>query len=90
MFCLLGLVVFSIAYSAPNMSRKILGGNDISYGVYIYHMPIINVLIFIGAIGHIAYVVLATVLILSAALLSWQMVERPALAMKRHAFFSVT
>ena len=45
---LLILTVFSFAYSMPALSKKVLKGNDMSYGLYIYHMPVVNLLLFIG------------------------------------------
>ncbi|HSL04769.1 MAG TPA: acyltransferase, partial [Nitrospiraceae bacterium] len=45
---LLIMTVFSFAYSIPTLSKKILKGNDISYGLYIYNMPVVNLLIFSG------------------------------------------
>ena len=47
----LGLLVISTAYSLPLKYNKKLRGNDISYGVYIYHMLIINVFIAHGEQG---------------------------------------
>ena len=43
-FLLLSILTISAAYSKPNLSF-VLRGNDISYGVYIYHMLVINTLI---------------------------------------------
>ncbi|WP_461485644.1 acyltransferase family protein, partial [Pedobacter sp.] len=42
MLVLLVGLVFSIANTRPSLSGKILKGNDISYGIYIYQMPFIN------------------------------------------------
>ena len=80
---LLGLMVLSGAYSKPMLARRILGQNDISYGTYIYHMLIINVLVEIGFISSWTsfwVALLGTILI---ATLSWVLVERPSLALKR-------
>lgn len=83
-YAALALVVFSCAYSLPMLSRRLLAGNDISYGVYIYHMPVVNVLIELGFRGRPVDVVAATTLTVLLACLSWFAVERPALRLKRH------
>lgn len=42
----LGCIVVSAAFTRAKLSENILRGNDISYGTYIYHMPIVNYLIY--------------------------------------------
>lgn len=84
-YVVLALVVFSCAYSLPMLSRKLLRGNDISYGVYIYHMPVVNVLLELGFRGRPVDVVTATALTVLLACFSWFVVERPALRLKRHS-----
>jgi peptidoglycan/LPS O-acetylase OafA/YrhL len=39
---LLAVMTISMAFTCKDLSHRILKGNDISYGVYIYHMPILN------------------------------------------------
>lgn len=82
-FSFLVLVVLSFAYSFPTLSKKLLRGNDISYGMYIYHMPVVNVMVYKGLKGDIFFLACAvfTVVLLSA--LSWRMLERPSLGLKR-------
>lgn len=79
-FCAL---VLKSAYVQPQLAHRILGRNDISYGVYIYHMPIINGLMFYGLVGAPAWLVVAMGLTFVMAALSWFLIERPALARKR-------
>lgn len=50
LFCLIAVFVFSAAYSKPTCSDRLLGKNDISYGIYIYHMPVVNMLLSILAL----------------------------------------
>jgi len=79
---LLGLVIYSFAFSFQGLSQRILKGNDFSYGIYIYHMPVIYALIHLkieGASG----LALATIAVASLAALSWLFIERPALSLKR-------
>jgi len=77
-------VVVSGAFTARSLSERILKGNDISYGVYLYHMPVVNTLIAaygaaaLGWAGLLVCVVSTTAL----AVASWQWVERPALRLK--------
>ncbi len=83
-FMLLGLTVLSLAYSAPHVSRRLLRGNDISYGIYIYHMPIVNILVEIGRQGAVLDFWVAFFATVLAACASWMLVEKPALQLKRH------
>jgi peptidoglycan/LPS O-acetylase OafA/YrhL len=56
--------------------------NDLSYGMYLVHMPLINLLLYCGMTR--AGLDLAIVFVASAlwALLSWFLIERPALSRK--------
>lgn len=81
----LASVVFSCAYSFPMLSQKFLRGNDVSYGIYIYHMPVVNVLIEIGFRGRPIDVGMAIALTILLACLSWFIVEKPVLRLKRHS-----
>ena len=50
---LLSILTISLAYTLPKLG-KILKGNDISYGMYIYHMLVINSLIALGYVGQLS------------------------------------
>ena len=80
---LLSQSVISLAYTAKWINNRILHNNDFSFGIYIYHMPVINVLLEIGSGGknYSFFIMLAVISIL--AYLSWKLVERPALSLKR-------
>lgn len=80
---LLAGVVFSVAFSAPGLAHTLLRGNDISYGVYVYHMLIINTMLQFGFVG--SWPAFATLAAITAAVAfaSWRLVERPALRLKR-------
>lgn len=56
---------------------------DISYGLYLYHMPVINVLLFLGLFTAGTNIALVIVTSFLAAFLSWYAVEKPALQFKR-------
>lgn len=80
---LLGATVLAIAYSMPTVSRSVLGSDDWSYGLYIYHMPLVNLALWLGYEGSIGAVwsVLAISALVAGA--SWRLVERPLLRRKR-------
>lgn len=82
LYLILAAATFSFAYSWPTLSARLLRGNDISYGLYIYHVPVINLLIYYGwdtgaLSGWIA--VGASVLL---AVASWLLIEKPSLRLK--------
>ena len=66
---------------ATEAVAKILKKNDISYGVYIFHMPIINFIIYKYGTGEFQYIVAIISTIIIGAL-SWVLIERPSLRMK--------
>jgi peptidoglycan/LPS O-acetylase OafA/YrhL len=87
LFIALAMLTFSAAFSANSLSDRILRRNDLSYGVYIYHGPVINCLLATGlAAGWIAFP-LAVVSTLGLAYASWRLVEKPALNLKRHPLY---
>ncbi len=79
---LLAFVVVSAAYTCRSLSARILRGNDISYGIYLYHCLVINVMMEYGLMNSLwspAWVVGISVV---PAVLSWLLIERPALSCK--------
>jgi peptidoglycan/LPS O-acetylase OafA/YrhL len=84
-YLLLAMLVFRLAYTRPELSEQLLGRNDISYGVYIYHMPVINLLVFYGHDSELWSVAAASVTTVALALASWRWIERPALRLKKLA-----
>tara|TARA_B100000787_G_C16199125_1_gene303502 strand:+ start:6731 stop:7783 length:1053 start_codon:yes stop_codon:yes gene_type:complete len=74
-------MVINLAFLMPALSNKLLKKNDISYGVYIFHMPIINFILYKYGTGEIQYLIaiISTIII---GVLSWILIERPALRMK--------
>lgn len=81
----MGATVLAVAYSAPWLSSRVLKGNDLSYGLYIYHMPVVNVAVQSGTSG--SPLAIAGILATSVALAfgSWKLIERPFLRRKRNA-----
>lgn len=79
---LLAASTLSLAFSWPGTARRVLRGTDISYGVYLTHCLVLNVLVqhhVVGSATSLAVLVGASVLL---GLLSWRLVERPALQLK--------
>lgn len=77
----LATIIFYIAFSFPilnNFGKK----NDISYGIYLYHCPIIKTITYLGYfnIYNPFIVSFCTIsLIISVAFLSWKYIEKPIL-----------
>lgn len=79
---LLALLTLSAAYSARTLSGKLLRGQDISYGVYIYHSIVINIFVELGRLNGMTDVLWICLISLTVAWVSWMVVEKPALACK--------
>lgn len=77
-------MVLSFAFTSPSLSYSILKDNDISYGLYIYHMVIVNCILSISLPFNpqikLTIMLLATIAI---AFLSWRYIEMPALRQKK-------
>lgn len=84
LFPFLALAILSLAYTAPYLSDRLLHKNDISYGVYIYHMPIINIMMYYGLTSKIVYVFAVIIITIVIASLSWICLERIAIRKKKH------
>jgi len=83
----LGFCVISLAYTLPGMAKKLLGTNDISYGIYIYHGLVLTVAVQIsGSINFFLLVLLTYIL----AFLSWKFIENPFLRSKKKTIRVVT
>ena len=79
---LLAGVTLSAAFSMKTLSGRLLRHYDISYGVYIYHLVIINVLVHYGHVGSAWNLAAAVVLSIAAGLASWVLIEQRALRLK--------
>lgn len=86
----LALLAFAAAFSRPELSDLLLRRNDISYGVYLYHMPVVNLLLVLGLAGTSTALAAAIGATLLLALGSWVVIEKPALRLKRHALYKHT
>ena len=74
------------AYEAPRRVRGLTRPGDVSYGVYLLAFPVgQTILYFAGrdALGPLALLAIAFPVTYLLALLSWRLVEQPALSLKR-------
>lgn len=84
----LGLLTLSVAYTNTNYFSKILRGFDISYGFYIYHMVIINVLLHLSIFRPGVSMIIMFILTATISIISWRYIEKPALGFKRYTIKS--
>ncbi len=89
-YLLLVPLVFSFAYSSPDLAMRTTKGNDFSYGIYIYHMPVVNFLIYLGFSGSVFWSLVALVVTVIIATVSWFYIEKPCLKLKHHPFNPMT
>lgn len=89
LYPILGIVVISLAYTKPNTSEKLLRRNDISYGIYIYHMVFVNILVACGVTGTVASVFYVIALTFSFSFISWRFIEKPCLALKKKSIHKI-
>lgn len=82
-FVLMAFLILKLAYTKPDLAKRLLNGNDISYGVYIYHMPVVNTFLYFGLVERFRWVALALLATLSLAAFSWFLIEKPALSLKK-------
>lgn len=74
---MLAAIVLSVGLAAPARAA-VLRGNDLSYGIYLYHMLVVNAAVALGFLGTPA--LLATLGIsVGIAALSWRWIESTAL-----------
>jgi peptidoglycan/LPS O-acetylase OafA/YrhL len=76
-FAAYAALIFWCAFAIPGPKLTF----DLSYGVYIWHMPIINALLLYS----VPSASVAFLLTIAAATLSWFLVEKPSLRLKRRS-----
>ncbi len=79
---ILAMGAIAAAYSARSLTRRWLHGMDLSYGTYLYHSVVINVLVELGWMNSLVALWYVFPLTIMLALASWHGIENPALAMK--------
>jgi peptidoglycan/LPS O-acetylase OafA/YrhL len=88
LFFPLTLLLCTAAYY-PMYKHDVLRGQDISYGIYLYHVPVMNMFLFYGLTDHFGYTALTVLISIALAVVSWIMIERPALQLKRRTIHRV-
>jgi peptidoglycan/LPS O-acetylase OafA/YrhL len=88
LFVALIAAVFAAAFSRQELSDRLLKRNDISYGVYIYHMPIINFALAMGYAESFKVFCAAVSATAAMALASWFVIEKPVLNLKNRPLYS--
>jgi peptidoglycan/LPS O-acetylase OafA/YrhL len=83
-YAVLILLILKCAYTLPNVSDNLLKRNDISYGIYIFHMPILNYLLYKNISG-LNGVLIALFFTFTLSILSWFLLEKRVLAMKTNS-----
>jgi len=84
LYLFLAIVIFSFAYSYTTLSDNVLRGNDISYGIYIYHIPVVNLFMYYGYVSNLIFVFSVLSLTILMAWLSWIIIEKNSIKLKRH------
>jgi peptidoglycan/LPS O-acetylase OafA/YrhL len=85
-FVLLACIVLKVSalrLPIPGRLQSFLETTDFSYGLYLYHMPLLNLLLVLALFSPLANIGLLTGITLLAAIASWYLIERPALSHKR-------
>ena len=83
---ILTILTISLAFTRPQLG-SILRGNDISYGLYIYHMPVINTILSLGFKGNYSVFFLCIGITALMAFFSWSFIERHALKLKNRLLY---
>jgi peptidoglycan/LPS O-acetylase OafA/YrhL len=81
----LAALVLSCAVSLPSLSDRLLRHVDVSYGTYIYHALVLNVLLLLGVAGDFLSAMLAVAISFGLGAISWWCVEQPFLRRKRES-----
>ena len=81
----ISFLIISMVYSYTEKIGNLLCGNDISYGVYIYHMVFVNLLVHAIEFSPEVNLFLMLIFTVLAALISWKVIEKPALSLKKYS-----
>jgi peptidoglycan/LPS O-acetylase OafA/YrhL len=78
---LVAFVTISFAYSQPKFNN-LLKDQDISYGIYLYHMLIVNILVHLGLTKDVKYFFMSILFTVIVASISWNYIEKIVLRLK--------
>lgn len=81
----LAVVAISLAYTLPGIPGRFLKGNDISYGIYIYHGLVHGIFFELAFNDTWASGAAAIVVTILVAIVSWLVIERPFIRRKTSA-----
>jgi peptidoglycan/LPS O-acetylase OafA/YrhL len=71
---------------SPMPKLPFFGGGDYSYGVYVYHVPVQQVIVHVlGAVAPLVLFALSFPIVSMLAALSWRFIEKPAMGLRRNA-----
>ncbi|MDN8617890.1 acyltransferase family protein [Variovorax ginsengisoli] len=73
-------LVLSAAYTFPR--PQLLRGQDLSYGIYLYHMLVLHSFVAMGWIGSWSLWMLAAAATVILAATSWLLIEKPAMRLR--------
>jgi peptidoglycan/LPS O-acetylase OafA/YrhL len=80
----IAFAVLVLAFRTPAWLRRLTAPGELSYGIYVYAFPVQQSVAAIwGAIDPLLMTAIAFPVTYGLAFLSWRLVERPALALKR-------
>ena len=88
-FVILVLFLSSFAVHKNGTLSKLLLGNDISYGVYIYHMIVINFMLQSDLTNDKYLLLISVGVTFVLSLLSWKIIEKPFLHLKKKTIHKV-
>ncbi len=82
------LFIFSFIFSYKTLSFRLMKQNDFTYGIYIYHMFIVNIFVEIGYIRGAENLLLVLAFSIICGILSYFLVEKPFLKMKKKSLYN--
>jgi peptidoglycan/LPS O-acetylase OafA/YrhL len=73
------ITIYMCVYAFPQIKIDKIG--DLSYGIYLYHFPLIQIMVFNGLFNYNPWAALALLLLILYAIstISWRYIERPLL-----------
>lgn len=78
----LSATLLGFAFKFPDFGHRVLRGNDFSYGLYLFHMPTLNIALALGLAGLPCFAI-ALIAAMAMATLSWFAIERPMLGLSK-------
>jgi len=85
----LGMMAISFAFSYVEKLKVFRPKYDLSYGIYIYHYIVINVLVEVGYSG-VEGLILMILVTLGVSIISWRYIEEPFIRKKSHRKLAVS